>query len=78
VTHGLIFRSRLPLKHGLESIFIQPRHRSMYWNACTDRQTIPGSEIGRIPWNVTMKCDLTWNVTWRKIVSEETRLAWLF
>jgi hypothetical protein len=66
ITHE---ESEMSMNLGLESIFIQSRHRSMYWNACADRQTIPGSEIGGIPRIVT----------WRKIVSEETRiLARLF
>jgi hypothetical protein len=76
LTHGSIFRLRLPLKNkhemstnlGLESIFIQPRHQNMYWKACADKQTIPGCEIGGIPRNVT----------WRNIVSEETRNDKLF
>jgi hypothetical protein len=69
LTHGSIFRQRLPLKNkdemsmnlGMESIFIQPRHQKMYWSACADRQTILGCEIGGIPRSVTMKCDLPQN-----------------
>jgi hypothetical protein len=37
-----------------KSMFIQPRHHNMYWNACVDRHIIPGSEIGGIPRNVTI------------------------